>query len=156
MLTTTNIDSVLESIDPDLRPLILTLHSGESWVHKLSDVDEVVTELSCLLPRVVSLPVSNQHLQVVDKLIFVLAHLEVEVFFVSLLYLQRGAFNTNGDCVGPGWGSFLHSRAVDVCEQNSGDVAEAKAVVARISAIMRSAKLASIFLQNSTTSAYLS
>lgn len=154
MLNHDKINSVLGSVDPDLRPLIASLQSSEPWVHKFDDVDKAVYTLSELLPDVVKLPISNSQLEIVDKLIFVLAHLEVDVFFVSMLYLQRGSFDSSGNFAGPGWGSFLHSRSVGLAD-GSGEVQpEASVVVGRMTTIMRSAKLAKIFLQNSTTNAY--
>ena len=155
MLDSVNISRVLDNIQPDLKPVLQAMFSEEDWTHSVAEVDEVVRDLAALLPEVASFPVDAKYIGIVDQLILVLAHLQVDIFFVSLLYLQRGSYDADGEAVGPGWGSFLHARALELSEGEGSLNSEASAVLARLQVIVRQSKLASIFLANANADAYV-
>lgn len=143
--------SVLSEIEPDLQPLLLSLHQEEPWVHMVADVPDVVKDLAKTLPEVVTLPVSSSYLEVVDLLIKVLAHLEVEAFFIAMLYLQRGTLSPNASSMSPGWASYLHVRAIELSEEPNDLMREALAVVSRLTNILKASKIADFFLNNYST-----
>lgn len=143
--------SVLSEIEPDLQPLLLALHAEEPWVHMVSDVPDVVKDLAAALPEVVTLPISSSYLEIVDLLIKVLAHLEIEAFFVAMLYLQRGTLSVEGGQGNPGWASYLHVRAIELSDEPNELMKESLAVVSRLTNILKASKIADFFLNNYST-----
>lgn len=150
MIDTAETNALLKQIDPDIRPLIAAMISGESWAHKASSVPEVVSLLSEALPKTVTLPVDNSYIEIVDKFIKTLAHLDAEVFFVSMLHLEQGSLSPKSD-LRPGWGSFVYVRAIELSESVSPLTKEARVITARMVTILRSSKIVDMFLTNLST-----
>ena len=155
MLSSDQIDAVLGGVEPDLQPMLMSMQSHEDWVHAASEVPELVRQLADMLPEVVTLPIDMKYVGVVDRLIKAIAHMDAKVFFVTMLYLERGSFTVDKVDKGPGWGSFLYVRANEVAEHTGPEALEARAVLARLYSVMRCAKIVEIFLTNVSTNTVL-
>lgn len=151
MLSADQIDTVLGGVEPDLQPMLTSMQSHEDWVHAANDIPELVKELADMLPEVVTLPIDMKYVSVVDRLIKALAHMDAKIFFVTMLYLERGSFTVDKFDRGPGWGSFLYVRANELAGEGTVESLEAKAVLSRLYSVMRSAKIVEIFLTNIST-----
>ena len=154
MLTAQTVNSLVQTLEPDVKALVNKLSHEETWVHVVEDIPQEIRVLGESLPQFVRLPVSPEHNQVIDRLIQITAHLDIRLWFAVIIFLEKGVLALEAVDKEPGWGSYLLVRAEQIAERDSQRRPEAITIIGRLHAAVRHMLLVDMLLDQSTIASY--
>ncbi|MCF2901870.1 hypothetical protein L1267_15950 [Pseudoalteromonas sp. OFAV1] len=106
-----------ENLSPDIRTFLDSLEERETWTYQVKEFESLFLSMAGALPKIIQLPLSEEHKSLVQKLIPVLVSMPLRQCISAIAYLDKyGQSDSNP----VGWGILCFIEAKNI-SQNEDD-----------------------------------
>lgn len=106
-----------ENLSPDIRVFLDSLEQKETWTYKVEEFEELFLDMTNALPKIIHLPLSEEHEKLVHQLLPVLVSMPLRQCISAVAYLDKHGANESNSV---GWGvvCFLEAKHISTEKDN--------------------------------------
>lgn len=139
-----------ENMSPDIRAFLDSLETRETWTYQVEEFEDLFVEMASALPRIVQLPLSEEHQSIVEKLIPLLVSMPLRQCISAVAFLDKHGFTENNPI---GWGVVCFLEAKHISQQKDNKLwLICKTFCERIDTFIRSSISTELFVNISKES----
>ena len=141
-----------ENLSPDIRVFLDELEKRETWTYHLDEFEDLFLNTAHALPKIIQLPLSEEHQSLVEELIPVLVSMPLRQCISAVAYLDKYGTTESNKL---GWGVVCFLEAKNLSHEDGHDLArESRTFCERVDTFIRTSICTDLFL-NITSEAKL-